>query len=810
MQLNIFKHKYQKWGLRYIIIDYAKLRSTSLIRNLLMNIRFIVISFISVLLFACSDPGKQATIDNGPLQTRDRIVDQDDALAINYHQKVKPVLENRCVVCHACYDAPCQLKLSSPEGIDRGFSPELIYGTRFKETDPMRLFIDAQTTDQWRSKGYTSVLNERDQTPQANLEQSVLFHLLELKENHPLPDTDVLSNSDFDFSLNRKQTCPDMNSIESYKQKQPLAGMPYGLPNLDNSEFNTLKEWLKQGSPMAQPAILSKSINKRIGKWETIFNQQDKKSKLINRYIYEHLFLGHIYFSDESFGADQGPVFFNLVRSITPPGQPIEEIASRRPYDDPMVDSFYYRLRQYTGSIVSKTHMPYALNEQRLSRWNEIFYEAPFSVTVLPGYKNGSNPFKNFVSLPTASRHQFLLDEAEYSIMGFIKGPVCRGQTALGVIQDKFWVFFTNPDNLHSEAYSQFIADQADNLALPSDYSSNHFAITSWYKYAKREKAFIKAEKEVLNNAKGLQKYLGVDTLWSGNDNASLTIFRHFDSAEVVKGLQGNAPKTAWIINYPSLERIHYLLVAGYDVFGSIKHQLVTRLYMDFLRIEGELAFVTLLPKEQREEEIHYWYTDSTSTLKKFLHDNYFLFNQDNSVTYQSDNPKQELFDKLKVHFETAPENNFDVNSGALNGLNQLPSLAIQQLPQASFIMVEDNKGTTELFSLLRHNERKNVSTLLSEDKTRLPEQDKVEVYKGLLSSYPQVIYKIDKAQQKEFVEQLQQVTDAQQYSVFLKKFATRRTDSDFWKVSDQLHETYKSQQPIEYGLLDYNRLENR
>lgn len=775
-----------------------------------MNIRFIAIAFISLILFACSDPNKQATQDYGPLQTRDRIVDQDDALAINYHQKVKPVLENRCVVCHACYDAPCQLKLSSPEGIDRGFSPEVVYGTRFTETDPTRLFIDAQTTEEWRNKGYTSVLNERDQNPQANLEQSVLFHLLELKENHPLPETDLLSDNDFDFSLNREQTCPDMNSIESYKQEQPLAGMPYGLPNLDNSEFNTLKEWLKQGSPMAQPAKLSSSINKRIEKWETIFNQQDKKSKLINRYIYEHLFLGHIYFSDESFEADQGPVFFSLVRSITPPGQPIEEIASRRPYDDPMVDTFYYRLRQYTGSIVSKTHMTYALNEQRLSRWNEIFYEAPFEVTTLPDYKNGSNPFKNFVSLPTASRHQFLLDEAEYTIMGFIKGPVCRGQTALGVIQDKFWVFFTNPDNLHSKAYNEFIYQQADNLALPSDYSASHLAITSWYKYAKKEKAFLEAEKEILNNAKGLKKYLGIDNLWSGNDNASLTIFRHFDSAEVVRGLQGKAPKTAWIINYPSLERIHYLLVAGYDVFGSVKHQLITRLYMDFLRIESELSFITLLPKEQRASEIDYWYTDSTSTLKEYLRDNDFLFNQDNNVVYETDNAKQELFDKLKAHFQTAPQYNFDVNSGELDGLNQLPNIAVQQLPQVSFIIVDHTNGDTELFSLLRDNDRKNVSTLLSEDKTRVPEKDKAEVYKGILSSYPQVIFKIDEAQQKEFVEQLQQVTDAQQYSQFLKKFAIRRTDPGFWKVSDQLHETYKSQQPIKYGLFDYNRLENR
>jgi len=31
------------------------------------------------------------------------------------------------VVCHGCYDAPCQLKMSSIEGIERGASSEKVY-----------------------------------------------------------------------------------------------------------------------------------------------------------------------------------------------------------------------------------------------------------------------------------------------------------------------------------------------------------------------------------------------------------------------------------------------------------------------------------------------------------------------------------------------------------------------------------------------------------------------------------------------------------------------------------------------------------
>ncbi|CAG22542.1 hypothetical protein PBPRB0669 [Photobacterium profundum SS9] len=51
-------------------------------------------------------------------------------------------------------------------------------------------------------------------------------------------------------------------------------------------------------------------------------------------------------------------------------------------------------------------------------------------------------------------------------------------------------------------------------------------------------------------------------------------VFRHFDSASMVKGLIGVQPKTAWIIDYSLLERIHYLLVAGFDVYGDYERLL--------------------------------------------------------------------------------------------------------------------------------------------------------------------------------------------------------------------------------------------
>ena len=46
---------------------------------------------------------------------------------MSYRKDIQPILNRRCVVCHACYDAQFQLKLSAWEGIARGASKQKVY-----------------------------------------------------------------------------------------------------------------------------------------------------------------------------------------------------------------------------------------------------------------------------------------------------------------------------------------------------------------------------------------------------------------------------------------------------------------------------------------------------------------------------------------------------------------------------------------------------------------------------------------------------------------------------------------------------------
>ena len=84
----------------------------------------------------------------------------------------------------------------------------------------------------------------------------------------------------------------------------------------------------------------------------------------MSRYLYEHLFLGHMHFE-----GTPDREFYRLVRSHTPPGEPVQEVPTVRPFDDPGAGPFWYRLRLFDRSIVAKSHSVYPLSDERMARF---------------------------------------------------------------------------------------------------------------------------------------------------------------------------------------------------------------------------------------------------------------------------------------------------------------------------------------------------------------------------------------------------------------------------------------------------------
>ncbi|GJL75671.1 fatty acid cis/trans isomerase [Nitrosomonas sp.] len=776
---------------------------------------------ICSLLTACG-ADQQSIPDSIP----DRYVAFDTEHGRLYRKQIQPLLNQRCIVCHGCYDAPCQLNLTSAQGVDRGASTQAVYnGTRLTAAPLTRLFEDAHTVREWRGKGFFSVLNENSAANPLN--GSLLYQMLSLKKQNPLAaiagHNEVIPDDAFDFSLNPKSICPDISEFEDYAEEHPNWGMPYGLPELAPSELNVLKHWLQAGAPLSELPALDAVYQQQIAVWEEFLNGDSIKQRLVARYIYEHLFLGNLYFEVLENNNSEVQAYFNIVRSRTPPGQAIKIISTRRPYDDPQVGRVYYRLQRVQNSIVAKKHLPYALSDERLQRFKTLFFETPYRVKELPEYiqKQASNPFETFAEIPVGVRYRFMLEHAKFTINGFIKGAVCRGQVALNVINDHFWVFFVNPDLDALVEIDRFLSTHSEQLNIPSERESNASILSHWTEYSKLQASYLKEKSDALNKKLKGGSDLNLDWIWDGdghNQNAALTVFRHFDSASVIEGLVGQPPKTAWLIDYPILERIHYLLVAGYDVYGNIGHQLSTRLYMDFLRMESEFNFLALLPEKTRISLREHWYRGASKAVKNYVY-GYAYLDVEPDITYPKDKPAKEyLFEKLQQrlsgilseHYHLEQASVPETHRRLLRQLHTIQGKSASLLPEMGLLMVRDKQLGDKVYTVIRNSAHTHIASMLMEQSNREPKEDYVTVMSGFVGAYPDALWQVESELLGDFVTKLINLKKENDYQQLMHRFGIRRSHSEFWQFSDYLHQTFQQHNPIEYGVLDYSRIENR
>lgn len=748
-----------------------------------------------------------------------------DYRKVDYLADIKPILDKRCVVCHSCYNSPCQLKMSSYEGLDRGASKKKIYNaTRLKTMDPTRLFVDAESTEDWRKRDFFSI---SENSAKVGFNNSIMLQLLFHKMKNPKSVGDYFAESD-------KQSCVETGAeLGKYLKEHPNQGMPFGFPPLKQEEFENIALWLSQGAKGPSPTEQEKLTTPKtpdalaIERWEGFLNNPDAKHVMTARYLYEHLFLAHLDFKT---GSNE---FFELVRSKTAPGEPIQLIATVRPYDDPGDDKFYYRFRKIHSTIVHKTHMVFPMDDAQLSRFEELFIQpewlqTPHLVDYDPAVS--ANPFRSFEQIPARSRYQFLLDNAQYTIMTFIRGPVCRGQVALNVIHDQFWVMFLDPDHDLSVKYPGFLRLQSDNLRTPNANGSN-FGNFNIFKneYRKAADRFFAAQQAYIasHNYNGLN----YDAIWKGNraeDTPLLTVYRHFDSASVHKGILGGLPQTLWVIDYPLLERIYYALVAGFDVYGTLSHQLATRLYMDTLRLEGESLFLNFMPQEQRKPMLDKWYT---GVKEKHIH--YFPAEMPSGIDFSTNEPKREFIETLvKKHIHPDTRIDFDKANyvGAGEEHPQLPQQyktnadylqgfrAISKQGTAFFRAITDNQFNLApvrirlandkdfVFTIVVNRWHDNVAFPFAEDKAFEHEKDQANFIRGFVGSYPNIFLDLHVDDVPDFFELIANFNGSEEDIAHVRKYVVNRANDNFWERYDWFQQRFKEDQPVQAGLFDLNR----
>lgn len=747
------------------------------------------------------------------------------ARQIDYEKEVKPVLERRCVVCHSCYNSPCQLKLSSFEGVDRGATKQPVYdGERLRAMDPTRLFIDAKDTAEWRQKGFFSVTESESKGP---YNDSLMLQLISHKMHHPEIEGNYFPEKDLTCAKDRAE-------LGVFLEKHPNKGMPFGFPPLSEDEFQLIAGWLAQGAHGPSPdqvKVLNSPGEKtipEIAKWEAFLNKSDPKHRMTARYLYEHLFLADIWFS-----SGNELEFYQLVRSTTAPGLPIEVIPSLRPYDDPGTASFSYRFQKIHSTIVHKTHMVFELNDRALTRFQELFIESQWEQEPhMVGYdpELSANPFASFAQIPPHARYCFLLDNAEYIIMTFIRGPVCKGQIALDVIQDHFWLMFVDPDHDLTVRSPDFLNKHLADLKMPTEEGSNArpFAYQTG-RYHQAAGDFYRARQDLY--ASSYPEGLDMNAIWKGGRNEDapiLTVFRHFDSASVYKGVLGNLPRTMWVVDFPLLERIYYSLVAGFDVFGNINHQLGVRLYMDELRIEGESYFLDFLPADIREKTMAGWYknVDVQGT-------GYYPSPMPAGIRFRSEDPKREFLEGLvRGHFNRETGINFDpynyraagedyppLPDHYLNMKDYIQGFLAVSAPGTAFVrFVNDHNANVafirirmpdnndKVVSMVVHRWHNNVRFFIGDNFTEDHSKDQIEFFPGFIGSYPNYFFDVKEADLPDFFSLLHNFDNSPQDIRQLEKYGVNRASKNFWQEYDWFQNRFRKEDPIHSGLFDLNR----
>jgi hypothetical protein len=607
--------------------------------------------------------------------------------------------------------------------------------------------------------------------------------------------------------------------------------MPFGFPPLKQQEFNLIAGWLAQGAKGPEPdeqkeleSITAADLSS-VNKWEDFFNARDAKHVMTARYLYEHLFLAHIQFSSDSEN------FYELVRSRTPPGEPVDVVAVVRPYDNPGGD-FYYRFRRIHSTIVYKTHMVFTLDEEAHRRYTELFIEPPWQKEPeIMGYseKESADPFFIFEQIPARSRYLFLLDNAHYMIMTFIRGPVCKGQVALNVINDHFWIMFLDPEADLAVRYPAFLKLHGEKLKMPAEEGSESSVLKAIKNpYHDLAMAFHQVRQDYY-----MSHYFNgtdYDAIWKGSKSSDaplLTVFRHFDSASVHRGALGDLPRTLWILDYPLFERIYYSLVAGFDVFGNAWHQLTTRLYMDALRREAEGNFLDFLPRDIREETMKDWYQGMD-----FFHVRYHPTPMPTGINYSSDDPKREFVEtlvreifpkELNIHLDPVnymagksyprPPLQIETPAAVFKAFHAISgpgegffSQVTDHNANVAFIRVKMAEQEDLVISAVIRRWHDNVTFLFGERRTLDPSRDSADFFPGFIGSYPNYFFEVDLADVSDFVDLLENYRGSEEDIEKLQKYGVNRSNENFWQVFDWFQDRFLQSDPVHAGLFDLNR----
>ena len=770
-----------------------------------MFLRFALATALLVLIGACSsDPAEQAATEDDATEGGASLYRLGNRFGWGgndaFVDDVAPVFAKRCAGCHGCTNSPCQLKLTSYDGIARGSNPHNIFSASLFSTEPTRL-KDAKTADEWKKKGFYSVIDGG--------ENSLMYRMLQTGRAFNEPGfelDDAFSIAKDDMSDRSFECVENSDKLELRLAAKPRAAMPLGLSRMPEEEFRVLADWLKNGGkgPTAEAQKkLDTPVNEAIvTKWESFFNQTGPKERLTMRYLFEHLAFAKIYF-DESKGD-----LFEIVRSRTAAPAAVDEIVTPNVNADPKAP-FSYRLKKYTALVVEKDTIAWKLDDTTMRRWKELFLDADWGSTPIPVVSfDEMNPFIYFDRIPSTSRYQFMLDNAELLTAGMVKADVCNGAAATYAIRDRFWVWFLKPSADPSAIDPKLGTGSYDHL---DPQKGNPI----------RERAYAQAFEGAVRKLH--PNGFAIDDIWDGNGGKSqsawLTILRHDKSASVHYGPVGGLPETMWVMSYTNFERLFYLLVVNYQTWASSPQKLEWWGYMSHVRSDAEDMFLSFMPEPIRAPLRDKW-------IQGFGRIAQFMFplqaeGRPSQVQVSAAEPLRDFAEQLRKRLGPTI-------AGPVDAMNPMPGAPVAAAPQAVRTRADFERGLATVtnvkselaknvpnlvvlsvgdegwvYSLIANRGYKFHNEVLLSSLARDPSQDTMTAGRGILGSYPELFMKISLEDAPKFIEELANVRSRADWVRLKEKREIVRNTPEFWKFVDSLHRYRLRENVMEAGLLD-------
>jgi hypothetical protein len=758
---------------------------------------------------AAEDPAPPATVAEAP----------------DYATEIQPIFNRRCIACHGCLGSPCNVKLDSFQGVDRGGLALNPYASHFG-SEPRTDMEAASSTAAWRARGFFPVLS-RGGTAQNNLAGSLLFRMVAAgkRNNSPGFSRDALEGLRPQRYV--AQCEADAAALKAYLESHPSTGMPFGLPSISDGDFATLKSWVAAGSPgpgvKAVAAAEQPANPAAVAAWEAFFNADDPRSRLVSRFIFQHVFLATIVLADSP--GDQ----FRLVRSSTPPSRavaqpdgtrrvepsPVKVIATDLPYEDPLsyagVDRFWYRLKKLTQAPVQKNHFVWRLAPDDITHLTQLF-----SIDRGAGWDSGAeidppygieSPFVQFAAIPAEARYRFILENAEVMVGGITYGPVCNGQTATYAVKDQFWALFLDP------AHDPSVRDPT--LGLKSAEALMDRSPTGNATYLS---AFAKTKSRLAPEGWSL------DAVWDGdgeNTNAWLTVLRHETNVSVLKGARGGRPRTLWLISYAGFERMYYDTVASFAYWSGDESKLETLLFFNLLRQDFEDHFLLLLPARYRQTIRDDW-TQGIGQLALTAIP-FAGGDQPSRVNVPGAAPLEEIVTRLaeragprvtglpdplnpSVKPEVdlaAPMRGFDDFERAVSSMTVLDHRPYLPLMPSVTVLRLTHGGEHRVYALVVNRAYASQYLLLFQDGAALPEQDTMSVYSTLANGFPNLFVDLDLDHAPGFLSDLAAVSTKNDWKRFETKYAILRNSPKFWSFYDWLNDWNFSSRGDNAGWLD-------